>query len=291
MALTGAPGAPRNAPPGPILSTRDRWFPGISDSVPLLMFGGLAIVLGLYLVLTHAPPFIGRLPLYAYLWTLGAIAIVGGLAASAVGQELDGLPGEGEAVGDDLIVVRRSDWEGHQEPETLEAAAPRPGRSVPVVVTPGSDSAGLPMARPNTPTELNWWDEAFDLLDSGSIAASVAAPEDETDEVLAALTRIERDSGLRRRPRPPPVAVRPAPPASSTLDRPTPSTVWPWSPRPASELDRSVDQQLDEIEQVLSRAPGAEWKGGSASGHRRSPVRRLPPPDVPGRKRAPLRFL
>lgn len=270
MARSGAPPSSTEDPgpsPGPARRSR---LSGLSDSAPLLMFGGLAVVLGLYLIATHAPPLIGRVPLYAYLWTLGAIAIVGGLVASAVDQELDGLPGEGETVGDDLIVVRRSQWEelaasvppAIPAVEATEAVPPSAGEAPPLEV---------PAPRPRGPSSSapDWWEEALQILDERAPAPVAPDPAREADEVLETLADIERDSVPLRIARPPrapafPPSAPPVPPPP-TVHEPT-STV----PEFLEDVSPSVDHQLDEIDRVLDdfllpgaarprpRAPGPE---------------------------------
>jgi hypothetical protein len=228
------PGAPPEVP-------GRRWLPGLSESVPLLTFGALSLVLGSYLVLTHAPPLLGRLPLYAYLWALGAIAIVGGLTASFVRQDLDHLPGEGERLGDDLIVVRRSQWEGRR------SGTPS-GPEVPSVVAPAPSVETAPTDR--GPARPDWWVEAFELLGTGPGTQpnpSVA----EVDDVMATLELIEREARTARPARsaraagPAPAGVPPAPLPSPVPPRVLAAMDWQEAAPP------TVDEQLDDIDRVL----------------------------------------
>ncbi|GEM_PF-6948179 len=272
MAPPGAPPSTGTDPDAALDRRLRPRFPGLADSVPLLLFGGLAIVLGAYLVATHAPPLVGRWPLWAYLWTLGAIAIIGGLAASVVGQDLDGLPGEGEEVGDDLIVVRRSQWEELQE-ATAEAAPAPPEpleTSPPSFVTPP-----IPVERPRVPAtapsgvprashRTDWWDEALQLLDQRTPAPPTPRRGSEADEVLETLAAIERDAVPRHKVRPPStLSVRASAPTSPNIGV---SRREIRTPRPVFEEDEapSIDGQLDAIDRELdailapSRPPPGE---------------------------------
>jgi hypothetical protein len=198
------------------------------------MFGALAVLLGLYLVAIHAPPLVGRLPLYAYLWTLGTIAIVGGLIGSVAGQDLTDLPSEGGRVGDDLIVVRRSEWEArlgsvHPEPAPSSAAALPPVAVLPPLPDPAS---------------ADWWEGAIDQLGAGVLPGGSSAALEGPD-VLATLDAIERDAAPDRTDRPP---------RSEALRSPDPSVpalVPPPAPELAGAAAALIGRPVDDLDHAL----------------------------------------
>ena len=63
------------------------WFPGLRDSMPLLFFGGGAVVTSLYLRFTNTSPIHSRVPFWEFVLLLGVIAIIGAMLGSRVANE------------------------------------------------------------------------------------------------------------------------------------------------------------------------------------------------------------
>ncbi|MGA7924186.1 MAG: hypothetical protein WCA77_09435, partial [Thermoplasmata archaeon] len=131
------------------------------------------------LALTRVPLSLGRAPFWWYLAGLGGVAIVGSLLTAHVPDDTRLVAVEGDFVGDELVVVRRDDWEAWQvakgilpdwfegqdrPPEATVAQleeirtefAPHPvtvpaAPAPPVVANPSASAASLPAPAPPPP--------------------------------------------------------------------------------------------------------------------------------------------
>ena len=239
-------------------------FPGLSESLPLLMFGAAAVVAGVYLVATRAPGLGGHIPLWAYLTTLGSIAIAGGLAGSVVGDPMDDLPKAGDAVGEDLLVVPRSEWlelRSQALGARAEVAGARLRSSEPApspVRTPLREPARIPSlpnpaaanpspAVPPSGGVPDWWETALAARTPSEegdpvFPTGVPAPKPE-DEVLSSLDAIAVEATPKVLVPEPPIRAAPQPPPGALLQPPRPRAP---RARPApSPIE--IDLQLDEI--------------------------------------------
>lgn len=207
--LAGAAPPPLSPLPVPARPSIKRALPGLSDSIPLLLFGLLSIGLSVYSLFAHANAFGSRVPLWSYLAGLGGIALAGGLASAAAREEITDLPRAGDRLGSDLLVVRRVDWIRLQarrvEPESPRMPKPpvpplrhpqttnRPTQSARPVRQPIASPAPEPLRPPRTPPD--WWEDALraaqeDGLLGGSRPLDPSEPAD-FREVLETLDSIE----------------------------------------------------------------------------------------------------
>ncbi|HEY6238250.1 MAG TPA: hypothetical protein VIZ68_03590 [Thermoplasmata archaeon] len=225
--------------------------PGLSESLPLLVFGAACLALSLYAFSTRGQMFGGRVPVWAYLLGLGAIAVVGGLISSAVGEDFDDLPKEGDRVGSDLVVVPLREWNAMRERAPSAGGAPSGRRSEPMpraalperTAFPGLTShpqARAPTASPppippgvlgfRNPAVYeetdDWWDDALQRTSANPEDPASWLPEPpsapgEARDVLETLDSIQAEivpASARTRIRPGSGAKesRPAPRASAT---------------------------------------------------------------------------
>jgi len=170
---------------------RDRptlgFLPGLGESLPLLLFGGACLALSIYTFVARGQTFGGRIPLWPYLLGLGAIAVVGGLVSSTVGDDLEDLPKAGDRLGEDLVVVPLREWNalrrgpstssGSRSPalhgggpgvrRTARPALAADGRSTAPSLPPSDPiSAILVPAAPPYLEDEDWWHDA--LLRTGA---------------------------------------------------------------------------------------------------------------------------
>ena len=195
---------------------------GWQDSLPLILFGLTCLGLAVYSYLLHAGAWGGRVPLWTYLAGLGGIALAGGIASAAVGEDLDSLPSAGDRLGGDLIVVPYSEWTALREAAGRAAAgrgltttppapasvsrvpaspAARPRPAAGAVATPAVPSRP-PVTVPGRPAETppEWWEAALraaqedGLLEGKTKRSSIGAEPAEYREVLETLDSIESQS-------------------------------------------------------------------------------------------------
>lgn len=151
--------------------------PGLPESLPLILFGLASVGLAVYSLVEHSNAFGTRVPLWTFLAGLGGIALAGGLASAALGEELENLPRAGDHFGTDLIVVPLTEWRALRATaelsrRTLSPSPPPRARrtlspstlsdaSSPATPTAGSIAppAPVPARPPMTPPE--WWDDAL----------------------------------------------------------------------------------------------------------------------------------